>query len=110
MGVFDHGYRYYRRKSAASRPRPAPYGDIRHRIHELESRFPGALTRADRGELQRLRELLRMGGAPVIRIICVAIIVALTVVWAVALGAGAFILVEFILTGGGNSSPSCHRP
>jgi|GEM_PF-7044709 len=38
---------------------------IRSRIHELEARYPGALTRADRGELQRLRELLRMGGSHV---------------------------------------------
>jgi hypothetical protein len=36
--------------------------DIKKRIHELENRFPGALTRADRGELQRLKDLLRLGG------------------------------------------------
>lgn len=35
---------------------------IKARIHELEARYPGALTRADKGELQRLRELLRMRG------------------------------------------------
>jgi hypothetical protein len=41
---------------------PRLTADILRRIHELENRYPDALTRADRGELQRLRELLRMAG------------------------------------------------
>ncbi|TPW00147.1 MAG: hypothetical protein USCAAHI_00416 [Beijerinckiaceae bacterium] len=39
---------------------PRLEADIRRRVRELEGRYPGALTNADRGELQRLCELLRM--------------------------------------------------
>jgi hypothetical protein len=41
-------------------PRPRLEADIRRRVRELEGRYPGALTNADRGESQRLCELLRM--------------------------------------------------
>ena len=45
---------------------PRLEADIRRRIRTLEARYPGALTTADKRELSRLRELLRLarpGGA-----------------------------------------------
>jgi hypothetical protein len=39
---------------------PRLEADVRRRVRELEARFPSALTSADRRELSRLRELLRL--------------------------------------------------
>jgi hypothetical protein len=39
---------------------PRLEGNIRRRIHELENRAKGALSNAEKGEMQRLRELLAM--------------------------------------------------
>jgi hypothetical protein len=41
---------------------PRLEADVKRRLRELEARYPGALTRADRSEISRLRELLRLGG------------------------------------------------
>jgi hypothetical protein len=46
-------------------PKPPVLGprleaDVRRRIRELESRYRGAMTKAERGELQKLKDLLRL--------------------------------------------------